>query len=122
MITLGIESSCDETAVAIYDSKKGLLGHKIHTQVDLHAEFGGVVPELASRDHIRYTLPLIKSVLKQAKINLSDLEGIAYTKGPGLVGTLFVGATIARSLGFSLNIPTIGINHMEASSFIGSDA
>jgi N6-L-threonylcarbamoyladenine synthase len=112
MKVLGIETSCDDTGVAIYDSEKGLLAHKLHSQIDIHSQYGGVVPELASRDHIRKTLPLIKEVMKIAKVN--NIDGIAYTAGPGLIGALLVGATIAKSLGFAWNIPTIGVHHMEA--------
>ncbi len=113
MRILGIETSCDETGVAIYDSDKGLLAEALYSQVELHAEYGGVVPELASRDHIRKTLPLIEQVLQQAGLKRQQLEGIAYTTGPGLVGALMVGAMIGRSLAFSLGVPGIGIHHME---------
>jgi N6-L-threonylcarbamoyladenine synthase len=113
MKVLGIETSCDETGVAIYDSERGLLAHGLYSQAKLHAELGGVVPELASRDHIRKTLPLIHQVIQESHIQKSDLQGIAYTAGPGLVGALLVGAGIARSLGFALDVPTIGIHHME---------
>jgi N6-L-threonylcarbamoyladenine synthase len=99
MLVLGIETSCDETGIALYDSENGLLAHDLYSQVGMHAEFGGVVPELASRDHIRKTLPLIKGVLSQAHLTLADLDGIAYTAGPGLIGALLVGACIGRSLG-----------------------
>lgn len=114
MIILGIETSCDETGIAVYDSENGLLAHKLHSQIDIHAKFGGVVPELASRDHVKKTLPLIQEILDLAKINAEDITGIAYTAGPGLVGALLVGATIAKSLGFAWNVPTIGVHHMEA--------
>ena len=113
MRVLGIETSCDETGVAIYDSAHGLLSHTIYSQTDIHAEFGGVVPELASRDHIRKTIPLIEEALAKAGLNKHDLEGIAYTKGPGLVGALLVGAMIGRTLGFAWNVPTIGVHHLE---------
>jgi len=113
MRVLGIETSCDETGVAIYDAS-GLLVHALYSQTAIHAEYGGVVPELASRDHVRKILPLIESVLQKSKTKPSDLACIAYTNGPGLVGALLVGATIARSLGFSWNIPTVAVNHMEA--------
>jgi N6-L-threonylcarbamoyladenine synthase len=113
MRVLGIETSCDETGLAIYDSKQGLLAHILHSQIAMHNQYGGVVPELASRDHIIYTLPLLKQLLADAKITLSSINGIAYTAGPGLLGALLVGATIGRSLGWALNIPTIGIHHME---------
>jgi len=114
MKVLGIESSCDETGIAIYDTQHGiLLADKLFSQVDLHAEYGGVVPELASRDHIKKTVPLIKEALREAEINLSDLDGIAYTRGPGLMGALMVGASVGRSLAWGLNIPAIGVHHME---------
>ncbi len=114
MLVLGIETSCDETGIALYDSEKGLLAHKLHSQIAIHAEFGGVIPELASRDHIQKTLPLIKEVLSDANVKYNDISGVAYTAGPGLIGTLLVGATIGRSLGFAWQVPTIGIHHMEA--------
>ena len=113
MIILGIESSCDETGVAIYDTDRGLLAHNLYSQVKLHAEFGGVVPELASRDHVRKLLPLVKDILKEAEFSLSDLDAIAYTAGPGLVGALMVGAAFAKSLGYALKIPVIPVHHME---------
>lgn len=114
MRILGIETSCDETGVAVFDDKNGLLAHALHSQVKLHAQYGGVVPELASRDHVRKLLPLVKEVLNMAKIEAKDLSAIAYTKGPGLIGALLVGAAFAESLAFSLGIPTVPINHMEA--------
>jgi N6-L-threonylcarbamoyladenine synthase len=113
MLVLGIESSCDETGIALYDTEKGLLAHALHSQIEMHAEYGGVVPELASRDHIRRVLPLIQKVLSDAKLKLSDIEGIAYTKGPGLSGALLVGTSVAEALAFTLNIPTIGVHHLE---------
>lgn len=113
MRVIGIETSCDETGVAIFDSKQGLLAHALYSQVETHAEYGGVVPELASRDHIRKTLPLIDEAFKQANLTFRDIDGVAYTAGPGLVGALLVGATIGRSLGFAWNVPTIGVHHME---------
>lgn len=113
MHILGIETSCDETGIAIYDSNKGLLADALYSQVKIHAQYGGVVPELASRDHIRKVLPLIDKVLTQAKLQRCNIDGIAYTAGPGLVGALLVGATIARSLGWALGVPTIGVHHME---------
>src|SRR5689334_12471943 len=113
MRILGVETSCDETAVAIYDEAQGLLSHALHSQINLHAAHGGVVPELASRDHIIRTLPLIKEILEDAHIPLSSLTGIAYTQGPGLMGALLVGASLAKALGFALGIPNIGIHHME---------
>lgn len=113
MRVLGIETSCDETGIALYDAKRGLLAHTIYTQTDIHAEFGGVVPELASRDHVRKVLPLVEQVLKQAQLSIQDIEGVAYTKGPGLVGALLVGAMIGRTLGYALSVPTIGVHHLE---------
>ena len=112
-LILGIESSCDETGVAIYHAERGLLAHALHTQVAMHNEYGGVVPELASRDHIRRMLPLIRLVADEAGCRLQDLNAIAYTQGPGLSGALLVGASIACSLAYSLNIPAIGIHHLE---------
>lgn len=113
MRVLGIETSCDETGIAIYDSEAGLLAHTTHTQLDIHVPFGGVVPELASRDHIQKILPLVEETLKKASMTLSDLHGIAYTEGPGLVGALLVGAMFARSLGYGLGIPVVGVHHLE---------
>lgn len=113
MRVLGIESSCDETGIALYDTDKGLLAHTLYSQIELHAQYGGVVPELASRDHIRKTLPLIDQVLTQAQLQRSDIDAVAYTAGPGLVGALLVGTAIGRSLAWALNIPAIAINHME---------
>jgi N6-L-threonylcarbamoyladenine synthase len=113
MYVLGIETSCDETAVAIYHAQQGLLSHQLYSQVNMHNEYGGVVPELASRDHIRKLLPLIKQVLSEAGLTRHELNGIAYTAGPGLMGALLVGATTARSLAWSLNIPAIAVHHME---------
>ena len=113
MLVLGFESSCDETGVALYDTEHGLLAHALHSQVEMHAEFGGVVPELASRDHIRRALPLTELVLKQANKMLKDINGIAYTQGPGLAGALLVGTSIAQSLAFALNVPSIGVHHLE---------
>ncbi|TPE54961.1 tRNA (adenosine(37)-N6)-threonylcarbamoyltransferase complex transferase subunit TsaD [Maribrevibacterium harenarium] len=113
MKVLGLETSCDETGIAIYDTDQGLLAHKIYTQVAQHAEYGGVVPELASRDHIQKTLPLIEETLKAADLTKQDLDAIAFTSGPGLVGALMAGATIARSLAYALNIPALGVHHME---------
>jgi len=113
LLVLGFESSCDETGVALYDTKQGLLAHALHSQVAMHAEFGGVVPELASRDHIRRALPLTEVVLKQANKTLADIDGIAYTQGPGLAGALLVGTSIAQSLAFALNIPSVGVHHLE---------
>ncbi|WP_419420189.1 tRNA (adenosine(37)-N6)-threonylcarbamoyltransferase complex transferase subunit TsaD [Legionella sp. D16C41] len=114
MRVLGIESSCDETGIAIYDSEQGLLAHALYSQIKLHQQYGGVVPELASRDHIKWLIPLIDQALKEANLNKSDLNAIAYTAGPGLVGALLVGACFAKSLAYSLNIPAIAIHHLEA--------
>lgn len=113
MIVLGIESSCDETGIAVFDSDRGLLSHTLHSQVKLHADYGGVVPELASRDHIRYLIPLIEQALQQADIDKSMLGGIAYTAGPGLIGALMSGASVGRSLAWALNIPAVEVHHME---------
>ncbi|MCK3657743.1 tRNA N6-adenosine(37)-threonylcarbamoyltransferase complex transferase subunit TsaD [Pasteurellaceae bacterium Pebbles2] len=113
MKILGIETSCDETGVAIYDEQNGLIANQLYTQIALHADYGGVVPELASRDHIRKTLPLIQQALKEANLTPADIDGVAYTAGPGLVGALLVGATIARSLAYAWNVPAIGVHHME---------
>ena len=114
MRVLGIETSCDETGIAIYDGERGeLLADALYSQIDLHADYGGVVPELASRDHIRKTLPLIEQVLAESKLKKSDIDGIAYTAGPGLVGALMVGSMIGRSLAYALNVPAIGVHHME---------
>lgn len=113
MKILGIETSCDETGVAIYDSEKGLIANQLYSQIEMHADYGGVVPELASRDHIRKTLPLIQEALKQANLTAQDIDGIAYTSGPGLVGALLVGSTIARSLAYAWNVPALGVHHME---------
>ena len=113
MLVLGIESSCDETGLAIYDSNTGLVGHGLNSQVDLHRLYGGVVPELASRDHIRFILPLLDELLKKTAISIDQIDAVAYTKGPGLSGALLVGASVAESLAFSLNIPTIPVHHLE---------
>src|SRR5262245_51182249 len=113
MRVLGIETSCDETGIAIYDSDRGLLAHTIYSQTDIHAEWGGVVPELASRDHVRKTLPMIKEVMDKTDLTGQDIDGIAYTKGPGLVGALLIGAMLGRTLGFAWGIPTIGVHHLE---------
>ena len=114
MLILGIESSCDETGVALYDSEHGLLSQALHSQVALHADYGGVVPELASRDHVRKITPLTQRVLRDADKTLDDIDGIAYTAGPGLMGALLVGASFAKSLAWSLGVPALGIHHMEA--------
>ena len=113
MLILGFESSCDETGVALYDTELGLLSHALHSQVQMHAEYGGVVPELASRDHIRRALPLTELVLKQANKTLKDIDGIAYTQGPGLAGALLVGTSIAQSLAMALQVPSVGVHHLE---------
>ncbi len=113
MRVLGIETSCDETGVAVYDTAAGLVAHALHTQVALHAEFGGVVPELASRDHVRWLVPLIERILAEARLTLRDLDAIAYTQGPGLAGALLVGASVANALGYALRKPVIGIHHLE---------
>ena len=113
MLVLGIESSCDESGVALYDTEKGLLAHELYSQVELHAKYGGVVPELASRDHIKKISPLIKNLLESQQLSTSNLNGIAYTAGPGLIGALLVGASIGRSLAWSLNIPALAVHHME---------
>ena len=113
MLVLGIESSCDETGIALYDTDKGLLAHALHSQIKMHAEYGGVVPELASRDHIRRVLPLTAQALREAGLALGDLHAIAYTQGPGLSGALLVGTSVAEALAFTLNIPTIGVHHLE---------
>lgn len=113
MYILGIETSCDETGTAIYHSDKGLICHQLYSQIEMHNEYGGVVPELASRDHIRKLIPLIKQTLSQSQIDKSELQGIAYTAGPGLMGALLVGATTARSLAWAWQIPAIAVHHME---------
>lgn len=113
MRVLGIESSCDETGVALYDSERGLLGEALYSQIALHAEFGGVVPELASRDHIRKLKPLIDECLENAGLGVNDIDGLAYTLGPGLAGALMVGACFGRAMAFALGVPAIGVHHME---------
>jgi N6-L-threonylcarbamoyladenine synthase len=113
MIVLGIESSCDETGVALYDTQRGLLAHALHSQVAMHAQYGGVVPELASRDHVRYGVPLIEQVCAQAGVQIKQIEGVAYTRGPGLAGALLVGAGLAKSIAFALEVPAIGVHHLE---------
>jgi N6-L-threonylcarbamoyladenine synthase len=113
LLILGIETSCDETGVALYDTHAGLLGEALHSQVDLHATYGGVVPELASRDHIRRLLPLTRQALEQASRTLADVDLIAYTQGPGLGGALLVGASVAAGLGLALDRPVVGIHHLE---------
>lgn len=113
MLVLGIETSCDETGVALYHTERGLLGHRLYSQVALHADYGGVVPELASRDHIRRVLPLTRELLADSGSTLDDLDGIAYTEGPGLAGALLVGASIAHGLAYALDIPALGLHHLE---------
>jgi len=112
-ITLGIESSCDETGIALYQMGRGLLSHALYSQVAMHNEYGGVVPELASRDHVRRVIPLVRQVMQQADVSLAQIDGIAYTQGPGLGGALLVGASVANALAYALDIPTIGIHHLE---------
>src|SRR3569832_1619630 len=113
MIVLGDESSCDETGLALYDTQRGLLAHALHSQVAMHEEYGGVVPELASRDHIRRAIPLLEQTLNQSGIARSDIDAIAYTQGPGLAGALLVGASIACGLGHALDKPVLGVHHLE---------
>ena len=113
MRVLGIETSCDETGVALYDTERGLLADALYSQIAVHAEYGGVVPELASRDHIRKTLPLVDEVIKTAGLVKQDIDAVAYTSGPGLLGALIVGATMARSIAAGLGVPSLGIHHME---------
>jgi N6-L-threonylcarbamoyladenine synthase len=113
MLVLGLETSCDETGVALYDTNAGLLAHALHSQVAMHAEYGGVVPELASRDHIRRILPLIEKVLTDAARKLSHIDAIAFTEGPGLAGALLVGASVGASIAFALGKPALGIHHLE---------
>ena len=113
MIVLGIETSCDETGIGVYCSERGLLADGLYSQVEIHARYGGVIPELASRDHVRKTLPLIREVLAEAELELPDIDGIAYTAGPGLVGALLVGASVGRALAAGLDVPALGVHHME---------
>jgi N6-L-threonylcarbamoyladenine synthase len=113
MKILGLETSCDETGVAIYDERDGLLAHELYSQVELHARYGGVVPELASRDHIRKLVPLIRQAMDEAGTAPSDIDGVAYTAGPGLIGALLVGAAVGRSLAYAWGRPAVGIHHME---------
>ena len=113
MRVLGIETSCDETGVAVYDTDRGLLAHALYSQIGLHAEYGGVVPELASRDHVRKLLPLVRQTLAEAGLGTADLDGVAYTAGPGLVGALMVGAAAGRALAWALDLPAVGVHHME---------
>ncbi|GLQ33301.1 tRNA (adenosine(37)-N6)-threonylcarbamoyltransferase complex transferase subunit TsaD [Litoribrevibacter albus] len=113
MLVLGIETSCDETGVALYDSEKGLLADALYSQIDMHNEYGGVVPELASRDHVKKLLPLIQATLDQAEVTSEQVDAIAFTKGPGLVGALMVGTMTARAIAFAWGIPALGVHHME---------
>ena len=113
MLVLGIESSCDDTGVALYHSQRGLIGHALYSQTELHAQYGGVVPELASRDHVRKLLPLLKQLLADTNTTLTDIDAIAYTAGPGLAGALLVGASLGKSLAFALKKPAIAVHHME---------
>ncbi|HEX5362032.1 MAG TPA: tRNA (adenosine(37)-N6)-threonylcarbamoyltransferase complex transferase subunit TsaD [Fluviicoccus sp.] len=113
MRVLGIETSCDETGVAVYDSERGLLAHRLFSQIELHADYGGVVPELASRDHVRKLAPLLREVMEAAGTTPGDIGGIAYTSGPGLAGALMVGAVMGRTLAYAWNVPSIGVHHME---------
>ena len=113
MLVLGVESSCDETGIALYDSAAGLLSHALHSQVAMHAEYGGVVPELASRDHIRRVVPLLRSTLENAGKSLADIDAIAYTRGPGLSGALLVGCAFAEALAVALDKPTLPVHHLE---------
>src|SRR5476649_1171027 len=114
MRVLAIESSCDESAAAVFDDVRGLLAHELFSQVELHRIFGGVVPELASRDHVRRLLPLVKSALRQAATLPEDLDGVVYTAGPGLIGALLTGAALGRSLAYAWQIPALGVHHLEA--------
>ncbi|MFD2164932.1 tRNA (adenosine(37)-N6)-threonylcarbamoyltransferase complex transferase subunit TsaD [Thalassotalea euphylliae] len=113
MRILGIETSCDETGIAIFDEEQGIMAHRLYSQIKVHADYGGVVPELASRDHVRKTIPLIKEVMADAGLSPEDLDGVAYTAGPGLVGALLVGCSIGRSLAYGWNIPAVPVHHME---------
>ena len=114
MKILGIESSCDETGIAIIDQSGQILAERLYSQVELHADYGGVVPELASRDHVRKCLPLIKACLQDASLTIKDIDAVAYTAGPGLVGALFVGASVGEALAWALGVPSIPVHHMEA--------
>lgn len=113
MRVIGLETSCDETGVAVYDGERGLLAHGLYTQIDLHKDYGGVVPELASRDHVRKTLPLLKQVLQDAGVSRSEIDGVAYTAGPGLIGALLVGAALGRAFAWALGVPAVAVHHME---------
>ena len=113
MRVLGIETSCDETGVAVYEGGRGMLAHAVYSQIKIHARYGGVVPELASRDHVRKTLPMIRQVLDEAGLAKPDIDGVAFTAGPGLIGALMVGAALGRSLAWAWGVPAIGVHHME---------
>lgn len=113
MRILGIETSCDETGIAVYDDEQGLLSHELYSQVKLHADYGGVVPELASRDHVRKTLPLVEKAMQDAGTTPDELDGIAFTQGPGLVGALLVGSSVGRALAYAWDVPAVGVHHME---------
>ncbi|NND38242.1 MAG: tRNA (adenosine(37)-N6)-threonylcarbamoyltransferase complex transferase subunit TsaD [Pseudomonadales bacterium] len=113
MLVLGIETSCDETGVALYHSERGLLAQALHSQIDLHQQHGGVVPELASRDHVRKALPMIDALLQEANVKATDINGVAYTAGPGLIGALLVGASLGRALAMGWGVPALGVHHME---------
>ncbi|WP_288393245.1 tRNA (adenosine(37)-N6)-threonylcarbamoyltransferase complex transferase subunit TsaD [uncultured Herbaspirillum sp.] len=113
MLVLGVESSCDETGLALYDTERGLLAHALHSQIAMHQQYGGVVPELASRDHIRRAIPLLKQTLADARVAAQEINAIAYTQGPGLAGALLVGASVACGLGLALDKPVLGIHHLE---------
>ncbi|MCA1791071.1 MAG: tRNA (adenosine(37)-N6)-threonylcarbamoyltransferase complex transferase subunit TsaD, partial [Thioalkalivibrio sp.] len=113
MRVLGIETSCDETGIAIVDAEAGLLAHRLYSQVDLHAVYGGVVPELASRDHVRRILPLLREVLDEAGISGPELSAVAYTAGPGLLGALLTGASVARALAYGWGVPALAVHHLE---------
>ena len=113
MRVLAIESSCDESAAAVLDDRAGLLAHELFSQVELHRSYGGVVPELASRDHVRRLLPLVQRALQRSATNTSELNGVAYTAGPGLIGALLTGASLARSLAYAWGVPAIGVHHLE---------
>lgn len=113
MLVLGLETSCDETGLALFDSERGLLGQVLYSQIQLHAEYGGVVPELASRDHVRKLIPLLEQLLQQTGVTKQQINAIAYTRGPGLMGALMTGALFGRTLAYALNIPAIGVHHME---------
>ena len=114
MKVLGIETSCDETGVAVYDSVEGIVGESVFSQIDMHAEYGGVVPELASRDHVRKLIPLLSDTIKESGIKADALDAVAFTQGPGLMGSLLVGTSFAKSLAYGLDIPLIDVNHMQA--------